>query len=137
VSRAVLDRVSYASEPGDDWKPAERTWEEKRGDCEDFAICVTQMCAEAGIQADMYVVYEEGNREAHAIAVGEKDGRTWLSSNGKYKEIESLPEAAGAVSKELGWNTSAVKICKADKLRSAGGNSAPPDEIGSVASGRP
>jgi predicted transglutaminase-like cysteine proteinase len=94
LSGHIKRQVRYRSDKREYWQTGRETWERRRGDCEDFAILMVQMCREKGFSAQM-MCYAAG-RKGHAIAVGMWEGRYWILNNGIFttvdhpSEIESL-----------------------------------------------
>jgi len=105
VCGAVRSHVRYARDvhPADEWKSGTRTWVQGQGDCEDFAAAVVQMCRQRGFDARVVVFRARAAGKAHAVALGVRDGRMWMSSNGSYEEVASFDEASRRVSQLCGW----------------------------------
>jgi predicted transglutaminase-like cysteine proteinase len=105
ICRAVRARVAYTPDtgPADEWSAADRTWDRRKGDCEDFAVCVLALCKANGIQASIRIFVRRGTGDAHAVVVGEWNGSAWMSSNGSFEDLASRHDAAGKVARDLGW----------------------------------
>jgi len=105
VCRAVRQRVTYTRDrrPEDSWQGGKETWLRGAGDCEDFAACVKDICSQKGMSANIYVFSSQTVGKAHAVAIGEWNGRLWLSSNGSYEEVSSLWDARERVAQKCGW----------------------------------
>ncbi|MCE9616187.1 MAG: hypothetical protein K8T26_18085 [Lentisphaerae bacterium] len=108
----IRRHVRYASDSGpeDQWKDAQLTWSSGVGDCEDFALCVKQRCAELGITAEIYRVYPADGQLGHVVVLGEWLGRTWMSSNGGYTEVKTHAEAVRLVAESMGWDHVDVEV---------------------------
>lgn len=105
ICSIVGSQLSYDSENGDKWIGARVTWERRRGDCEDFAICVVEMCRELGIEAWVELYFPPGPKAGHAIAVGRYNGKLWMSSIGGYEQVESMEEIEEIVASMLWCRT--------------------------------
>ena len=99
----VIDRnVRYVTEGQDQWAAPEATWARGRGDCEDFAIAIQELCRLSGIPADVHLYFPAGaGREGHAVLVGEWNGKIWFSSNGTYEEVKSEQDVRKRVASML------------------------------------
>lgn len=99
----VIDRhVRYVSESQDQWAAPEATWARGRGDCEDFAIAIQELCRLSGIPAEVHLYFPAGvGREGHAVLVGEWNGKIWFSSNGTYEEVKSEQDVRKRVASML------------------------------------
>ena len=104
VCSIVGNQLSYDSESGDKWTGAHATWEKRTGDCEDFAICVVEMCRELGIDAWVELYFPAGPTPGHAVAVGRYKGTLWVSSIGGYEEVRSTDEISELVAAMLWCN---------------------------------
>lgn len=102
VCRAVRARVQYKAEVKDVWQSPERTWESRRGDCEDFAVLTLELSRNTDFHASLYVCFSPDlGRVGHAFVAGEHPhGYAWVASNGVYR---------------TGWTSIGVLI--ADMLR--------------------
>lgn len=98
VARCVADRV----ETIDRWYPAQETWRRGRGDCEDFAICVQELCHQLGMETAIRLYYPTDLGEGHAVVVGRTYGRLWMSSMGSYEEVASEDDVARKVARMIG-----------------------------------
>lgn len=103
ICSRIRNNVTYREEMGEQWQTGKTTWEKGKGDCEDFAEAVVELCKEKGFDAEVYVVFPKGSWEAHAVAVGTFEGQMWLSSNGGYQEVASFAEAQRKVATDMGW----------------------------------
>ena len=112
IARTVPDHVKYTEDSGrdDEWKPASRTWEQGAGDCEDFSVCVRDLCRSKGMSAHVYVFHSKATRGSnaanggsHAVAIGERNGTLWMSSNGDYEEVQSMDDARNKLARSFGW----------------------------------
>jgi predicted transglutaminase-like cysteine proteinase len=115
ISKAVMSRIEYSSDrfKEDEWRSGKDTWARGAGDCEDYAAAVKELCAEKGYEADLFVVRSKDVGEAHAITMGKRNGRIWVSSNGSYSEHQSIFDAKQELVRDLGWyapDTEMVKV---------------------------
>ncbi|OVE75706.1 hypothetical protein BVX97_03720 [bacterium E08(2017)] len=109
ICRAVKERVVYKAEHGDEWQAPEDTWAMKSGDCEDFALCVQEMCREIGQASSVYIISaRDDSHQAHAVTVGSIGSKLWVSSNGDYREVWSFDEIKGVMA--LYWYCSVDNI---------------------------
>ena len=96
--------ISYRADIGDEWCSADETWQRGRGDCEDFAVVVQEICSRIGVEVSVYLFFPTGrNDSGHAVAVGQWMGRYWVSSNGSYEETGSLEGVRELVAREMRW----------------------------------
>lgn len=101
--------VSYRTEDVDTWNSAEYTWQQGRGDCEDLAICIQELCHKMGFSATVNLYFpSDSPREGHAVVVGTRDGQMWMSSNGSFEVVRSIDDVKEAVARVLG--------CKKDEM---------------------
>ena len=113
ICRLVDQNVSYKTEATDDWSPAANTWTRGKGDCEDMAICVQELCRQSGMSSKVHLYFPStGGREGHAVLVGEFNGKTWFSSNGSYEEVKSEQEVRQRVAKMLSCKESQLWVMK-------------------------
>lgn len=117
VCKAVTDRVKYARDmvKEDEWRDGRDTWNKKEGDCEDYAVVIKDRCEEEGFKTEIYVVKSGTAGASHAITIGEVNGALWISSNGSYKEVESLNDAKETIARDLGWWAPDVSVLKVEK----------------------
>lgn len=102
ICRVVDRNVRYVTERQDQWAAPEATWARGRGDCEDFAIAIQELCRLSGIPAAVHLYFPAGaGREGHAVLVGEWNGKTWFSSNGSYEEVKSEQDVRRRVASML------------------------------------
>lgn len=122
ISRAVHDRVAYKpdSDPQSEWQSPERTWDNRTGDCEDFALAVEALNKEQGLDARVYVVSSRtlvgsnaANADPHAVAIGTHNGQMWVSSNGQHTEVAGLRDAKDMIAREQGWFFDDVEVVDA------------------------
>jgi predicted transglutaminase-like cysteine proteinase len=118
ICSSVKRRVRYQRDimPEDSWKTAESTWEDRSGDCEDFAVLVKDMCARKNMPATVYRFYPPQG-SGHAVTIGRWQGRMWMSSNGSYVEVYSIDDAKHRVADKHGWNADLVTMKKGEKSR--------------------
>jgi predicted transglutaminase-like cysteine proteinase len=124
VASAVKRRIKYSRDmfKEDEWRPGKDTWDRQKGDCEDFAATVNVLCAKNGIQSEIIVLRSKTARAAHAVAVGNRNGSVWVSSNGGYEEYQSTADAKQAMVRELGWHAPDVEVFKVDKTETDNGS---------------
>ena len=122
--------VGYRTEEYDRWTSAEETWEQGRGDCEDFAIFIESLCHKLGFSATVNLYFPSGLRgEGHAVAVGTWNGQIWMSSNGSYREVESIDDVKESVARMYGcpkedlWGTVLAHADIERRLRTSSGRS--------------
>ena len=102
ICRTVEKNIRYVTEDSDTWSPAAQTWGRGRGDCEDFALIVQELCRLSGIDTKVHLYFPAtGGREGHAVLVGEFEGKMWFSSNGSYEEVKSEKEVRQRVARML------------------------------------
>ncbi|MFO7870077.1 MAG: hypothetical protein R6V03_01430 [Kiritimatiellia bacterium] len=120
--RAVKDRVTYSRNAykKDERGSAKETWNRRQGDCEDYALTVKDLSSGKGWKANMYVVRSKTAREAHAITMGKRNGRIWVSSNGFYSEYQSLFDAKQEIGRDLGWWNPEVEMFRVQQPKGNG-----------------
>ena len=111
ICRMVDRYVGAYPEDVNRWAGAEETWKRGWGDCEDFSVCVEQLCYERGYEARVYLFYPiNAGDEGHAVVVGKWNDQMWMSSLGSYKPVSSMDDVRKEVAKILGckpermWN---------------------------------
>lgn len=118
ICRLVEQNISYRTEDNDTWSTAAETWARGKGDCEDMAICVQELCKLSGMTSKVHLYFPAtGGREGHAVLVGEWNGKMWFSSNGSYEEVSSEKEVRQRVAKMLSCKESqlwGMKLSEAD-----------------------
>ena len=103
VCKLVERYLVYRTEDVDLWRAAKETWTAGRGDCEDFAVVVEQLCHDLGIKVSVDLFFPAGGRgEGHAVVVGNWQGQLWMSSIGSYERVESMDEVKERVAHMLG-----------------------------------
>jgi len=111
ICRLVGRHLSYVSDDGELWESPRRTWERGKGDCEDYAITILEMCRTKNIPAFLRLYFPASRPIGHAIVIGKKpDGGLWMSSVASYREIQSQQEATERVAAELGCRPSEMWI---------------------------
>lgn len=109
ICRLIERNISYKTEKQDKWSTGSETWANGRGDCEDFAIMIQELCQLSGMSTKVHLYFPAtGGREGHAVLVGEWNGKIWFSSNGSYEEVKSEEEVRSRVASMLS--------CKAKQL---------------------
>ena len=112
VCRMVDRYVASYSENVNRWTGAEETWKRGWGDCEDFSVCVEQMCHDLGYDAQVYLFYPiQLGEEGHAVVVGKWNDQLWMSSLGSYKQVGSMDDVRREVARIIG--------CKPDRMWNA------------------
>ena len=102
ICHLVEKNVRYKKEKQDQWATPEQTWTSGKGDCEDFALCIQDICSLKGISTKVHLYFPAtGGKEGHAVLVGEWNGKVWFSSNGEYEEVKSEDEVKQRVARML------------------------------------
>ncbi len=102
VCRLVERYVVYRTEDVDTWYSAKETWAAGRGDCEDFAVVIEQLCHDLGFDVSVALYFPAGGRgEGHAVAVGTWQGQLWMSSLGSYEKVDSMDEVRERVARMM------------------------------------
>jgi len=132
VDRFVRDRRDFR----DRWNTAEETWHRGRGDCEDFAVVIENLCRELGFDAHVRLYYPATpGLEGHAVVAGQWNGKFWISSMGSYREFSTETEAKASVAREMGYKSSelwSVDLKQTDIARFINREQASPAPLGSV-----
>ena len=117
ICSTVKSRVSYSRDtcPEDEWRSGKATWSRGRGDCEDYAAVVKELCREKGFEAQTFVLRSKTAGEAHAVTVGERNGRVWVSSNGSYTVHRSLFDAKQEIARDQGWWAPEVEMFRVEQ----------------------
>ena len=116
ICSAVKRRVMFVRDrgPSDDWKSARETWNDKSGDCEDFAVLVQRLCEKGDIRSAVYCFYPPTG-SGHAVTLGEWRGQRWMSSNGSFTEVRSINDAKRKIAHSQGWAARSVRVSKGEK----------------------
>jgi len=126
VCNLVYRHINPKREAVNHWYTPEETWKRRHGDCEDFAVCVSELCKQIGFESDVVLFYPaRPHIEGHAIAVGTWDDKIWMSSMGSFKLYESMDEVKQAVARELGCGVNrmwSVQLDAADVEQLIAGN---------------
>lgn len=101
ICRLVEKNVRYKTESVDVWSAAEETWADGRGDCEDFAIAIQELCRLNGMETKIHLYFPAGGGPGHAVLVGTWGDKMWLSSNGAYEEVKSEQDVRKRVARVL------------------------------------
>ena len=109
VCAAVQQNVAYKADPMDKWQTSEETLDLGTGDCEDFAICVQDMCRELGYAAEVKILVDQKNGRAHAITMGHWAGSTWISSNGSFEWVPSEKELQEKAARMLATSADSIQ----------------------------
>lgn len=120
ICSAVKRRIMYVRDrkPDDEWKSARKTWSDRRGDCEDFAVLVKRLCEQRNMQAEVYHFYPPKG-SGHAVTIGKWRGRLWMSSNGSFTKVLSINDARRQVAHSQGWAAQSVQVSKGENARRA------------------
>lgn len=132
ICRMIERSIRYTTEKADQWSPSQDTWSRGRGDCEDFAICIQELCRLSGLPARVQLYFPAGGREGHAVLVGEWNGKMWFSSNGSYEEVKSEEEVRARVARMLSCkekNLWVMRLSQTDVEKYLAKNSARPLEV--------
>ena len=116
ICQAVWNRIRYTSDTGDTWQSAVESWTRRKGDCEDFAIAVRDLCRAKGLFADVYVFYAKAHNVGHAVAIGRSADGLWMSSNGSFERITSLVDGCNTIVRRHGWTGESIAAYKATGL---------------------
>ena len=100
----MVDRyVGSYSESVNRWTDAEETWKRGWGDCEDFAVCIEQLCHRIGFDVQVHLFYPtQPGEEGHAVAVGNWNGQLWMSSLGSFKPVASMDDVRREAARVIG-----------------------------------
>lgn len=113
IARLVEKNVRYKTEKADAWSTAEETWVAGRGDCEDFAVLIQELCKLNGMETKVHLYFPQGaGKEGHAVLVGEWNGKMWFSSNGAYEEVKSEEEVKRRVASMLSTKSANLWVMK-------------------------
>ena len=112
VCAAVRNRISYTSDSGDTWQTAGESWARRKGDCEDFAVTVRDICRAKGISADVHVFCSKARDVGHAVTVGRSADGLWMSSNGSFERVTSVANARNIIASRHGWTNENVASYK-------------------------
>ena len=113
ICRLVEKNIRYSTEDADQWSAAGQTWARGRGDCEDMAILVQELCNISGMETKVHLYFPStGRREGHAVLVGEWNGKTWFSSNGSYEEVKSEEDVRRRVARMLSCKEKLLWVMK-------------------------
>ncbi len=132
ICRMIERSVRYTEEKADQWSSPQDTWARGRGDCEDFAISIQELCRLSGLPARVHLYFPAGGREGHAVLVGEWNGKIWFSSNGSYEEVKSEDEVRARVARMLSCkakNLWVMRLSQTDVEKYLAKNSARPLEV--------
>lgn len=103
VCTMVQRYVSSKTESVDRWSGAEETWQKGRGDCEDFAVLIEQLCTALGFDATIQLYFPiKRFGEGHAVVVGRWNGQMWVSSLGSYEEVKTPDDVQKKVARVIG-----------------------------------
>lgn len=113
ICRLVEQNIRYKTEETDQWSKGEETWVRGRGDCEDFAVMIQELCALSGMQTKVHLYFPAtGGKEGHAVLVGEWNGKVWFSSNGEYEEVKSEDDVRRRVARMLSCKEKQLWVMK-------------------------
>jgi len=105
ICRRVSAQVKYEpdTKQEDEWREPAQTLKMGRGDCEDFATCVSTVSAAKGLLVQVYILTSRVNKLSHAITISENSGKMWMSSNGTYVAVLSQSDAKDRICRNMGW----------------------------------
>ena len=106
---AVSQHVKYAPDFIDKLTAPEATWEKGKGDCEDIAHAVVELCEKKGFDAWVEVFYSSESFTAHAVAMGTIDGKLWISNGRRLVKVKNMGEANKVVARTMRWKATTVK----------------------------
>ena len=90
----------------DEHETGRDAWKRGYGDCEDFAACVRDACDDKGFIASMIILQESyGDHTAHAVVLGNVDGRRWVSSNGSFAWCKNREDCFRKVMRSMRWKS--------------------------------
>jgi predicted transglutaminase-like cysteine proteinase len=112
VCTAVRNRMRYTSDIGDTWQSASESWKRRKGDCEDFAVAVRDLCRAKKMAADVHVFYSKTSRAGHAVTIGRSPDGLWMSSNGSFERITSVADARNTIVRRYGWTGDIIAAYK-------------------------
>ncbi len=99
LTRWLASEFQYRLELPDKWQSPEETINLRKGDCEDFAILVSEVLSRQGISSDILILKFKGLKASHAICIWqEKDGTYSFTTNRKLCRTGAL-EVTSAVEK--------------------------------------
>ncbi len=119
VCKLVEKNIRYKKESVDIWSRGEETWAAGRGDCEDFAIMIQELCALNGIETKVHLYFPATGGEGHAVLVGTWNGKTWFSSNGEYEEVKSEDDVRHRVARMLSVKDKQLWVMKLNETEVA------------------
>lgn len=111
ICEFVRKNIRYKAEPKDRWCWPKEAWTRGRGDCEEFAVIIHELCMINGFVSEIYVAFSGGFKRTsgHVYVIG--DG--WFSSNGEYKQ-SNTPQLA--MHEQLFWPNAVSRIVPTDTL---------------------
>ena len=112
VCTAVRNRMRYTSDIGDTWQSSSESWKRRKGDCEDFAVAVRDLCRAKNISAYVHVFYSKTSRAGHAVTIGRSTDGLWMSSNGSFERITSVADARNTIVRRYGWTGDSIATYK-------------------------
>jgi hypothetical protein len=113
VCRLAERYIMYQAEEADRWSTARETWESRRGDCEDFAVLINEMCRQRGWDSRIELYFPADlKEEGHAVVLGRYNGTAWISSLGSYEEIKFPGEEKKIVANELNCDPDELWSCR-------------------------
>lgn len=113
ICHLVERSIRYSTEDADQWRAAGITWERGKGDCEDMAIVIQELCKISGMETKLHLYFpSSGKKEGHAVLVGEWNGKIWFSSNGSYEEVKSEQDIRHRVARMLSCKEKLLWVMK-------------------------
>lgn len=102
ICDAVNYKLSSKTTTSTHWSTAEQIWIDGEADCKDFAICVYTACLSKGYPAEIDLYYSFGYQQGHAVVVGAYWDKLWMSSNGKFRVVDTQADIKQIMAKLLG-----------------------------------
>lgn len=99
---AVMRRIKYRPDIGDQLTSPEESWKNGYGDCEDIAHAIVELCREKGFEAWVEVFYSSESFTAHAVAMGRIDGSLWVADRIMLK-VDDMGEARKEIASTMRW----------------------------------
>lgn len=113
IARLIQKNVRYKTESADAWAAAEETWVAGRGDCEDFAVLIQELCKLNGMETKVHLYFpKNAGKEGHAVLVGRWNDKIWFSSNGEYEEVKSEEDVQRRVASMLSTKSANLWVMK-------------------------
>ena len=109
----VRNRFEYSPDPidsnGYQWMDSKLALALGKGDCEEFATIINEMCWEKKIPSSIYLFYSKKLSVCHAVTIGTFKGKMWMAENGMYYEVLSVEDAFDKYVEMANWNSDDIK----------------------------